>query len=172
MENGQNMFLDFILERTLDDKKEEMTEFLKDAFKPPEDGKFDPDGMRKRNEVMMAMMTPEGAEEFKKMMSFGGNDEPIDEELLNKNWLAQPNGQRWKDESPEVSKDEMRAAFACSKKADGMTCDCWNTNCQFFGDCRKCIVFHTCLKQFPTCQRSYLGDYEEHYIVFSRDTDK
>jgi hypothetical protein len=36
-----------------------------------------------------------------------------------------------RDESPEVSKDEMRAAFACSKKAHEMSCDCWNTAVYF-----------------------------------------
>ena len=170
LENGQNMFLDFILERAQDDKKEAMAEFLKEAFKPPEDGNFDPAAFQKNNEIMMSMMKPEAAEEFRKMMSspFGGEMEEIDESLLQKNWLEQPNKYKWKDASPEVSHDEMRAAFACSKNADKMKCDCWNTHCQFYGNCRKCIVFHLCLKQFPTCQRAYLSGYEDHYIAFSR----
>jgi hypothetical protein len=168
-ENGQNMFFDFVIERTQDDKKEAMAEFLKDAFKPPEDGNFDPEAFQKNNEIILSMMKPEGAEEFRKMMNPFDDTEEIDEALLQKNWLEQPDKFKWRDTSPEVSRDEMRAAFACSKAADEMQCECWNTNCPFYGDCRKCIVFHLCLRQFPTCQRSLLGDYEEHYIAFSRD---
>jgi len=171
-ENGQNTFFDFIMECTQDDKKEVMAEFLKDAFKPPEDGKFDPEAMQKSNEVIMSMIKPESVDAVKKMMNPFDDSEPLDEALLQKNWLAQPDKLKWKDTYPEVSADDMRAAFACSKTADDMTCDCWHTNCQFFGDCKKCIVFHTCLKQFPTCQRSTLGDLEEHYILFSRDENK
>ncbi|MDR0858768.1 MAG: hypothetical protein LBN97_07050 [Oscillospiraceae bacterium] len=168
MGNGQNMFLDFILERTQDDKKETMTEFLKEAFKPPENGNFDPEAFQKSNEVIISMMTPEGAAEFRKMMAPPDMGD-YDETLEQKNWLEQPNKFKWRDNSPEVSADEMRAAFACSKRADGMKCECWNTHCQFHGNCRKCIVFHLALRQFPTCQRASLGDLEEHYIVFSRD---
>jgi hypothetical protein len=169
MEDGQNMFFDFIMERTQDDKKDAMSAFLKEAFKPPEDGSFDPDAFQKSNEVIMSMLKPEGAEEFRKMMNPFGDMEDYDETLEEKNWLEQPNKFKWRDNSPEVSNEERRAAFACSRKADGMTCDCWNTHCQFYGDCRKCIVFHLALKQFPTCQRTLLGELEEHYIVFSRD---
>jgi hypothetical protein len=86
-----------------------------------------------------------------------------------KNVLEQPNKYKWRDNTPNVSKDAMREAFACSKKAHEMKCDCWNTHCVIYGDCRKCIVFHLSLKQFPTCQRALLGDLEEHYIAFSRD---
>ncbi|MDR0861603.1 MAG: hypothetical protein LBN30_02365 [Oscillospiraceae bacterium] len=172
-ENGQNRFFEFILERAQEDKKETLAEFLKEAFKPPEDGKFDPDNMRKSNEVIMSMMTPEGADELRKMMNPFGDSGDYDATLEDKDWLAQPNKLKWKESTPEVSADEKRAAFACSKRADGMQCECWNSNCQFHGNCRKCMVFHLALKQFPTCQRStVLGDLEEHYIVFSRDADK
>jgi len=169
MENGQNMFRDFIMERTPDDRKEAMDDFLKEAFKPPEDGNFDPDSFMKAQEVIISLMTPEGGAEFRKMMNPFGDMEDYDASLEDVNWLAQPNALRWKEESPKVSTEDMRAAFACSKKADGMKCDCWNTHCPFYGDCRKCMVFHLALKQFPTCQRSLLGEYEDHYIVFSRD---
>ena len=171
MGEGQNMFLDFILERTQDDKKDEMREFLKVAFAPPEEGAaFDPGSFQRNNEIMMGMMTEAGAEEFKKMMSNPfGDEEEIDESLYEKNWLEQPNKLKWKDIAAQSTTEEKREAFACSKRAGDMKCECWNTHCQFHGDCRKCIVFHTCLKQFPTCQRSLLGEYEEHYIAFSRD---
>jgi len=170
MENGPNMFFDFIMERAQDDKKEAMASFLKEAFKPPEDGNFDPDAFQKNNEIILSMMKPEAAEEFRKMMNPFDDDVELDETLVQKNWLAQPDRLKWKDTYPEPSQDDMRAAFACSKVADKMKCDCWNTRCPYFGNCRKCIVFHLCLKQFPTCQRSLLGDLEEHYITFSRDT--
>ena len=103
---------------------------------------------------------------------FGEELEELDEALLQKNWLAQPNKYKWRDASPELSRDEMLAALACSKDADKMQCECWNTNCKIYGDCKKCLVFHLCLKQFPTCQRALLGDLEEHYIIFSRDKSK
>ena len=174
MENGQNMFFDLVMERTQDDKKEAMAEFLKEAFKPPEEdgGSFDPDSFQKNNEIILSMLKPEAVEEFRKMMNPFDDSEPLDEALVQKNWLAQPNKLKWKDAYSEDSKDDMRAAFACSKNADKMECDCWNKRCPFYGDCRKCIVFHACLKQFPTCQRSYLGDLEDHYILFSRDKSK
>jgi hypothetical protein len=169
MEEQQNTFLDFLLARALDGKKEEIAKFLEEAFRPPADGEFDPDAMKKNSEKILTMIKPEAADEVRKMMNPFDSDEEIDEALLNKNWLEQPNKLKWKDATPEVSRDEMRAAFACSKNADKMSCECWNTRCPFYGDCRKCTVFHACLKQFPTCQRSLLGEYEEHYIAFSRD---
>jgi hypothetical protein len=172
MENGQNVFFDFIIERTQDDKKEVMAEFLKEAFKPPEGGGFDPDAMQKNNEVIMTMLKPEAVPEVRRRLNPFDDSEPLDEALVNKNWLEQPNKFKWRDTSLEVSPEDMRAAFACSKDADKMSCECWNTHCPFYGDCRKCIVFHLCLKQFPTCQRTTLGDLEEHYILFSRDGDK
>jgi len=170
MDSGPNMFFSFIIERTQDDKKEAMAGFLKEAFKPPEDGNFDPDGFRKINEVIMSMLKPEAAEEFRKMMNpFDDEADEIDETLMEKNYLAQQNKDKWRNDSQNISRDEMRAALACSRDADKMKCDCWNTYCQFYGNCRKCMVFHLCLRQFPTCQRSLLGEYEEHYIAFSRD---
>ena len=171
MDDGQNMFFDFILERTPDENREAMVEFLQEAFKPPEDGSFDPEAFQRNTEIIMSMLTPEGAEEFQQMMAnpFGGDDEELDEELLHKNWLGQPNRDKWREDTSEASVEEIRFAYACARDACDMECDCWNTGCVYFGDCRKCIVFHLCLKQFPTCQRSLLGDLEEHYIVFSRD---
>lgn len=167
MENGQKMFHDFIMERTQDGKQEAMAAALKEQFKPPQEGSFDPDAFKKGMETIMSMLKPEAVPELQKMMNpFGGDD---NEPAEIKNALEQPNKLKWKECYPEATKDEMREAFACSKRAHDMKCDCWNTHCVFYGDCKKCIVFHLCLKQFPTCQRALLGDLEEHYIVFSRD---
>jgi hypothetical protein len=167
MDDGQKMFYDFIMERTQDGKQEAMATALEEHFRPPQEGGFDPDAFQRRLEVITSMLKPEAVPEFQKMMN------PFDDESGEppeiRNVLEQPNKYKWRDNTPEVSKDEIRAAFACSKKAHEMKCDCWHKQCVFYGDCRKCIVFHLCLKQFPTCQRSLLGDLEEHYIVFSRD---
>jgi hypothetical protein len=169
MEDGQKMFSDFIMERTQDGKQEAMTAALEAHFRPPQEGGFDPDAFKRGIEVITSLLKPEAVTEFQKMMDpFGGMEESGEPQEI-KNMLEQPNKNKWRDNTPNVSKDEMRAAFACSNKAHEMKCDCWNTNCVFFGDCRKCIVFHLCLKQFPTCQRALLGDLEEHYIAFSRD---
>ena len=86
-----------------------------------------------------------------------------------KNILEQPNKYKWRDNPPKVTREEMVEAFACAAEADKLKCDCWHTGCPYFGDCRKCLVFHMSLKQFPTCQRDLLGSLEEHYIKFSRD---
>ncbi len=169
MDNGPKMFFDFIMERTQDGKREEMAAALGELFRPPQEGGFDPDSFRKGMEAITSMLKPEAVKEFQRMMNPFGGMEESNEPAEIKNPLKQPNKYKWKDEAPSVSTEEMRAAFACSKKAHEMKCDCWNTHCVFYGDCRKCIVFHLCLKQFPTCQRSLLGDLEEHYIIFSRD---
>ena len=169
MENGQKRLFDFILEHTQDGKHEAMKVALKENFRPPQEGNSDPGALRRGIEVITSMLKPEAVAEFHKMMNPFGDMEESGEPQDLKNVLEQPNKYKWKDNTPTVTKDEMREAFACSKKAHEMKCDCWNTHCVIFGDCRKCIVFHLCLKQFPTCQRALLGDLEEHYIVFSRD---
>ena len=87
----------------------------------------------------------------------------------DKNILEQPDKTKWLKNPPKVNPEEMRTAMVSARDSDKFECECWNTKCPNFGDCRKCIVFHLCLKQFPTCQRSLLGDLEEHYIIFSRD---
>ena len=169
MENRQKIFHDFIMERTQDGRQEAMAAALEKHFRPPKDGSFDPDAFKKGIEVITSMLKPEAVPEFQKMMDpFADMDESGEPPEI-KNMLKQPDRYKWGDSTPDISKDEMRAALECSKKAHEMKCDCWHTQCVFFGDCRKCIVFHLCLKQFPTCQRSLLGDLEEHYIVFSRD---
>ena len=171
MENGQKRLFDFILEHTQDGKHEAMKVALKENFKPPQEGNSDPDALRRGIEVITSMLKPEAVAEFRKMMNPFGDMEKSNEPPVIKNMLKQPNGYKWRDNTPNVSEDEMREALSCAEKAHEMKCDCWNTRCPLYGDCRKCIVFHLYMGQFPTCQRALLGDLEEHYIVFSRDTE-
>ncbi|MBN2239701.1 MAG: hypothetical protein JW712_08000 [Dehalococcoidales bacterium] len=169
MENGQKILFDFIMERTQDGKQGAMKAAMEENFKPPQEGNFDPEALKKGIEIITSMLKPEAVAEFHKMMNpfedMGKSNEPPE----IKNMLKQPNKYKWRDTTPDVSQDKVREALACAEKAYEMKCDCWNTNCVFFGDCKKCIVFHLYLGQFPTCQRALLGDMEEHYIVFSRD---
>jgi len=79
-----------------------------------------------------------------------------------KNILEQKNKYKWRDNPPKVLRGDIREAFKCGAEAENLKCDCWNTGCPYFGNCRKCIVFHLCLKQFPTCQRDTL---EELYLA-------
>ena len=82
-----------------------------------------------------------------------------------KNILEQKDKYKWRDNPPtNVTREGMAAAFECAASADKLECDCWHTKCPFFGDCRKCVVFHLCLDQLPTCQRSIWGEMEELYI--------
>jgi hypothetical protein len=81
-----------------------------------------------------------------------------------KNILEQPNRTKWLKNPPKVSREEMRTAFASGREADKFECDCWNTKCPNFGDCRKCLVYEMCLGQLPTCERDLLEELKEHYI--------
>jgi len=168
MENGQKMLFDFIMEHTQDGKQEAMKAALKENLKPPQEG--DPDALKRGIEVITSMLKPEAVAEFHKMMNPFGDMENSSEPPVIKNMLKQPNRDKWRDNTPNVSEDEMREAQAYAEKAHEMECDCWN-HCALFGDCKACIVFHLYMWQFPTCQRALLGDLEEHYIVFSRDTE-
>ena len=86
-----------------------------------------------------------------------------------KNILEQKDKFKWRDNPPIVTREEMDTAFKCAAGADKFECDCWNTRCPYFGDCRKCVVFHMCLDQLPTCQRGiWNGDLEEMYIKKTR----
>ncbi|NLM51543.1 MAG: hypothetical protein GX197_01800 [Firmicutes bacterium] len=169
MGNGPKMFIDFIMERTQEGKQEEMKVALEEFFKPPQDGNFDPEAFKRRIDLITSMLKPEAVAEFQKMMNPFGHMEDDDEPIEIKNVLEQPNRHKWENEWDKFSKEELREAIKCSQKAHEMECDCWNTHCVFFGDCKKCIIFHLSLKQFPTCHRSYLGELEDHYIIFSRD---
>ena len=170
MENGQRMLFDFVMEHTQDGKQEAMKAALEENFKPPQEGKFDPDALKRGIEVITSMLKPEAVAEFHKMMDPFGDMENSNEPPEIKNMLKQPNRYKWRDYYPEVSEEQKREAQAYADKAHEMECDCWN-HCALFGDCKACIVFHLYMWQFPTCQRALLGDLEEHYIVFSRDTE-
>lgn len=169
MEDFRKTLFDFITEHTQDGNEEAMASVLNKHFNKRHEDSFDRETFTKDIDLIASMLKPDAAAEFRKMINpFGETEESGDQrEILNV--LRQPNKLKWKDDYSKSSPDEIRAAFECSDKAHEMKCDCWNTNCVFFGDCRKCIVFHLSLKQFPTCQRSLLGDLEEHYILFSRD---
>ncbi|MBN2240024.1 MAG: hypothetical protein JW712_09625 [Dehalococcoidales bacterium] len=170
MENRQKMLFDFAMEHTQDGRQEAMKAALEENLRPPQEGKFDPDALKRGIEVITSMLKPEAVEEFHKMMNPFGDMENSSEPPVIKNMLAQPNRYKWRDNTPAVSEEEMRKAQAYADKAHDMECDCWN-HCPLFGDCKACIVFHLYMGQFPTCQRSLLGDLEEHYIVFSRDME-
>ncbi len=86
-----------------------------------------------------------------------------------KNILAQSNKFKWRDNPPKVTPGEMRAAMVSARAADKFKCDCWNTKCPNFGDCRKCLVYEMCLKQLPTCQRDLLEELQQHYNAYSGD---
>ena len=69
------------------------------------------------------------------------------------NVLHQADPEKWKSRPPKKMRGDMRTALQLGAEADKYNCNCWNRNCPFFGDCRKCLVFHMSLKQIPTCQR-------------------
>ena len=84
------------------------------------------------------------------------------------NILEQKDKFKWRDNPPRnLSPEKMKTAFECAAKADNLKCDCWHTKCPYFGDCRKCVVFHMCLDQLPTCQRSMWPELEETYLIKS-----
>jgi len=81
----------------------------------------------------------------------------------DKNILAQPNKFKWRENPPMVTGSDMRLAMTCGRVADKLECDCWNTKCPNFGDCRKCVVYEMCLNQLPTCQRDLLEELQKHH---------
>ncbi len=85
---------------------------------------------------------------------------------VERNLLEQPNKYKWRDNPPKVDPEEIGIAIACAREADKLKCDCWNTKCPNFGDCRKCIVYEMCLGQLPTCERDLFEELKEHYIAY------
>jgi hypothetical protein len=65
----------------------------------------------------------------------------------------QKNKYKWRNNPPKVTHEQMEAAFAFADDPKNLECDCWNTACRYYGDCKTCLAFHTSLKQLPTCQR-------------------
>ena len=83
----------------------------------------------------------------------------------NKNYLEQKNKFKWRDNPPtNITRDDMAAAFECAGDTETQKCDCWNTGCRYYDNCKACIVFHMCLNQFPTCQREMLEEWGVDYI--------
>ena len=103
-------------------------------------------------------LKPEDIPEFR-------NSPELDEMLAQKDVLKQNNKYKWRDNPPKVTRDEMVYALKYAAGADRLKCDCWNTRCPYYGDCRACVVFHLCLNQFPTCQRDMFGELEEYYFA-------
>ena len=83
-------------------------------------------------------------------------------EFVPKNILDQPDPLTWLRYPPKKLRGDAKGAFQKAAEADTYECTCWNKKCPYHGDCRKCIVFHMALKQFPTCQRAML---EEMYLT-------
>lgn len=74
MNQGQEKFLGFILERIKDDKVEEAKELLKESFKKQAEGSFNQDYITQFIPKMIALLKPEKVEEVKAvMMQFAQN---------------------------------------------------------------------------------------------------
>ena len=84
--------------------------------------------------------------------------EGLPEDAGTKDWLRQCDRFKWRDNPPKVLRGDMREAFRAGAAAEEMKCDCWNVKCPFFGNCRKCIVFHKALYQLPTFQRHMMSE--------------
>ena len=74
------------------------------------------------------------------------------------NLLRQPDPAKWLRQPPKKMRGDMRLAMKFGAEAEKYNCTCWNKHCPFYGNCRKCIVFHMALKQIPTCQREMIID--------------
>ena len=82
-----------------------------------------------------------------------------------KNILEQKDKYKWRDHPPtNMTREDMAEAFALSSNTENQKCDCWNTKCPYFDNCKACIVFHMRLNQFPTCQRAMLEEWGVDYI--------
>ena len=76
-----------------------------------------------------------------------------------KNMLEQKNKFKWRENPPKkVTREDVTVAFECAADTESHKCDCWNTGCKYYDNCKACIVFHLCLKQVPTCQRDLLEE--------------
>ena len=83
-------------------------------------------------------------------------EEPETNTTEDENLLKQEDPLRWMRQPPKKMRGDMRMAMAYGREADKYKCTCWNKRCPFYGNCRKCIVFHMALKQIPTCQRDMI----------------
>ena len=68
MNQGQEMFYNFFIERTKDDKKEEAKKLLVDGFARQEAGTFNKEYLQKIMPQYFALIKPEAVEELKHAM--------------------------------------------------------------------------------------------------------
>ncbi|MBR4692716.1 MAG: hypothetical protein IKP17_08150 [Oscillospiraceae bacterium] len=132
---------------------------------PPFDpSKFDPSKMPPFDPSKMPAFDPS------KMPAGGFPGAPADsgeeeETTAENNILRQPDPAKWLRQPPKKMRGDMRRAMKLGNEAEKYNCTCWNKNCPFYGNCRKCIVFHMALKQIPTCQREMVIEmYTEGYL--------
>ena len=130
-----------------------MSDEKKNGFPSPADSRqpppgFDPSKLPKDfDPSKMPKFDPNNMPPMPKM------EEPETNTTETENILKQEDPLRWMRQPPKKMRGDMRMAMAYGREADKYKCTCWNKRCPFYGDCRKCIVFHMSLKQIPTCQR-------------------
>lgn len=74
MNQGQEMFFNFILERVQDDKVEEVKGLLAENFKKQAEGTFTKDDVMQFIPKMLSMLKPEKVEEVQEVMKqYAGN---------------------------------------------------------------------------------------------------
>ena len=82
-----------------------------------------------------------------------------------KNILKQRDKYKWRENPPKnFTREDIEEAFALAADTECQKCDCWNTSCPYYDDCKACLVFHMRIDQFPTCQRAMLEDWGVDYI--------
>jgi hypothetical protein len=68
MNQGQEMFYNFFIERAKDDKKEEAKKLLEEGFARQDAGTFDKEYLQEIMPQYFAVIKPEALEEFKQAM--------------------------------------------------------------------------------------------------------
>ncbi len=123
------------------------------------DEKFDPTKMPPFDPSKMPAFDPSKMpKDFdpSKMPPMPKMEEPETNTTETENLLKQEDPARWLRQPPKKMRGDMRMAMAYGREAEKYKCTCWNKGCPFYGNCRKCIVFHMALKQIPTCQRDMI----------------
>lgn len=73
MDQGQEQFFNFIMERVQSEKKAEAKELLNESFSKQADGTFDREYLKSFIPRMLVILKPENVEEVKNVMTqFGG----------------------------------------------------------------------------------------------------
>ena len=87
------------------------------------------------------------------------------------NMLEQEDKFKWRENPPTgLKREDMEYALKCAGD-EAHKCDCWHTGCIYYDNCKACIVFHTTLDQFPTCQRKQLEDWGVDYVGITTTRD-